>query len=98
MAGDERVKKTLLVNVMFDSTARIMPVAVGYRPHFVIPESEYLMGVEFVNILNKFAFDVSLNAEVNLLYNGVDYSSLSVGTNFDIREGTHIVGCGRVIK
>lgn len=91
------MKENLLVKVIFNCGGRTKPVLAGYRPHFVLPGSGHLMGIEFVDIMDEFAFNFSLNVKVRLMYDGVDYSSLSIGTNFNICEGSHIVGNGTVI-
>ena len=90
----------LLVQVYFIGSSRNnhIPITVGYRPHLAMHYSDYLMGVEFIEFLDTFSFDCSIGAIVEILYVGVDYSSLCVGTEFDIREGRHVVGYGKVIE
>ncbi len=56
------------------------------------------MGVVFIEFIDKAEFDKNIHARVRFLYEKVDYSSLSVGTDFEVREGKHVVGKGTVLE
>lgn len=55
------------------------------------------MGVEFIQSQLQ-EFDLVGTSFIRLVYNGIDYSNLKVGTKFDIIEGANIVGEGEVIS
>lgn len=79
----------MIVQVIFNERV-LKPqfsLTAGYRPHFALPNSEHLMGIEFVEIMGDFVPNKPVMAEVRLMYEGVDYSALLIGTKFDIREG-----------
>ena len=42
-------------------------------------------------------FETETLSDVELLYDGVDYSALTKGSAFEIKEGAHTVGEGIVI-
>ena len=69
----------------------------GYRPHLVIKGTTEYLGIEFYRSQLQ-SFDKYGTASIRLLYDGVDYSALKVGTKFDILEGTKVVGEGEVIE
>lgn len=69
-----------------------------YRPHLVVPPSDEMLGVEFVDGPDEHVVPCrSLYAVARLVYPGVSYASLLPGTKFQIREGVRTVGQGRVI-
>jgi hypothetical protein len=68
----------------------------GYRPHLVIKGTTKYLGIEFYRSQLQ-SFDKYGTASIRLLYDGVDYSALKVGTKFDIFEGRNIVGEGEII-
>ena len=68
----------------------------GYRPHLVIKGTAESLGVEFYRSRLQ-SFDKYGTASIRLLYDGVDYSGLKVGTKFDILEGSNVVGEGEII-
>ena len=55
------------------------------------------MGVEFIQSQLQ-EFDLVGTSFIRLVYNGIDYSNLKVGTKFYIVEGANIVGQGEVIS
>jgi hypothetical protein len=67
-----------------------------YRPHFrVIGGSSELLGVAFMDGPDEPVVPgSSTNATVKCLYPGVGYAELVVGANFEILEGTSVVGRG----
>ncbi|MCA9077539.1 MAG: hypothetical protein KDA93_21115 [Planctomycetaceae bacterium] len=83
-----------------------------YRPHLVVGDPqqrealldesgsllEAYLGVQFLGNGNGLTPGVSHVVTLGLMYYlNVDYSGLSSGTTFTIREGGHIVGYGRVL-
>ena len=70
-----------------------------YRPHFRIGDSEYL-GVQFVDGPdNPIHPGSSSHATVKFVYSpGVNYDALQVGVQFQVLEGSSIVGIGRVTR
>lgn len=69
----------------------------SYRPHLLVEGNEEYLGIEFYRSQLK-SFDKYGTASIRLLYDGVDYSSLTPGTKFKIMEGANIVGEGEVIN
>ena len=69
----------------------------SYRPHLLVEGNEEYLGIEFYRSQLK-SFDKYGTASIRLLYDGVDYSSLTPGTKFKIIEGANIVGEGEVIN
>lgn len=83
------------VTVLFYSDKRkSLPCPFDYKPHFVI-DGNYL-GVQFVEC-DLTEFDKFGTAIVKLVYDDVDYSSLTTNAEFDIVEGAAIVGKGIVV-
>ena len=71
-------------------------VNIGYRPHLALPNSDELLGVQFIDLLDEVITNQPTLAVIETMYD-IDYSSLQVNTIFDIREGQNIVGKG-IIK
>lgn len=71
--------------------------AAGYRPHFSLPGSHYLMGIVFLVFFGDCLLDSPVIAEVETLYDGVDYSALMAGQLVEVREGPGIVGHGVIM-
>lgn len=82
-----------------------------YRPHLVIGDAnqkrvllneksqgtENYLGVTFVAQDAPIEAEQEIQAEIETVYTGVDYSSLRKGATFTIREGGSIVGNGEVL-
>ena len=66
-----------------------------YCPHLVIKGSEQLLGVNFIDG-EDIIFDKSIRANALPVNEDIDYSTLQVGTEFFILEGSTIVGEGLV--
>ncbi len=69
-----------------------------YRPHLVVdgcPKDEYL-GVQFISSSSPIEFNTDIQTTVKLPYNEIDYSPLSSGVTFIIKEGSKTVGTGCV--
>ena len=90
--------RTIKVRVKFYPNKRssFPPLNCGYRPHFVINGDTELLGVEFLKS-DLTEFNQFGGAIVKLLYDTVDYSKLTKGTEFTIVEGSLIVGEGSVL-
>ena len=70
-----------------------------YRPHLVVPPSDQMLGVEFVDGPDESVIPGRpLSAVAKLVYPAVSYASLLPGAKFEIREGFRTVGQGRVIE
>ena len=72
----------------------------GYSPHFrIIGDTEYL-GVQFIEGLHRIINPKEwVIAKVWLMYYpNVNYEKLSEGKEFEILEGTKVVGTGTVIS
>ena len=72
------------------------PFGTAYCPHFVIKGTTEYLGIRFEN-LDEVPFETETLSDVELLYDGVDYSALTNGSAFEIKEGAHTVGEGIVI-
>ncbi len=70
-----------------------------YRPHFRVRDGEYL-GIEFVDGPDDPVLPgTSTYATVRFLYEpNVCYDALVVGAEFDVLEGSRVVGIGRVTR
>lgn len=71
----------------------------GYRPHLRVIGNTELLRVEFVDGPDDLSFGVSTYATAKFLYvPNVSYQLLNIGTNFEIVEGTKVVGRGTVTR
>lgn len=82
-----------------------------YRPHFVVGNpaqkkaivnennigQEVYLGVAFKSQESALKQEHEIEAVVTTIYPEVDYSSLVTGATFTIREGTKVVGNGKVL-
>ena len=86
------------VRVRFHTdTCRLKPpFGTTYRPHFVVKGTTEYLGIQFTK-LDIVPFEEETLGDVDLLYDGVDYSALVKGVTFEIREGSHVVGEGIVV-
>ena len=66
-----------------------------YYPHFVIKGTEEYLGINFIDG-EDVIFDQLIRANALPVNENLDYSSLQVGTEFLILEGSLIVGEGLV--
>ena len=66
-----------------------------YSPHIVIKGTEEQLGINFIDG-EDVIFDNSIRANALPVNEDTDYSSLQVGTEFFILEGSTIVGEGFV--
>lgn len=66
-----------------------------YSPHIVIKGTEEQLGINFIDG-EDVIFDKSIQANALPVNEDVDYSSLQVGTEFLIMEGSLIVGEGLI--
>jgi hypothetical protein len=71
-----------------------------YRPHFRVSPNGDMLGVEFVDGPDgPVSPSIPTFATVRLVYSPkVSYEALRVGAKFEILEGPHIVGHGKVTK
>lgn len=73
------------------------PLLQGYRPHFVVPPREEMLGVEFAYGPSDYQPNEEVAARVICLYEpSVSYDTLIVGADFEIVEGPKVVGIGIV--
>ncbi len=79
---------------------RRLPISLAsYRPHFRVPQHKELLGIEFIDGPEVVQSKNPVLATVRLVYTlEVNYDALSVGINFEILEGTQVVGHGTVIR
>jgi translation elongation factor EF-Tu-like GTPase len=76
----------------------ILATPTMYRPHLVVGDGEYL-GVIFLAAPEFIEPQESFSATLGLVYHpNVDYSALTPGAEFTVREGARVVGRGRVTK
>lgn len=66
-----------------------------YSPHIVIKGTEEQLGINFIDG-EDVIFDQPIRANALPVNEDVDYSSLQVGTEFLIMEGSTIVGAGLI--
>ena len=93
--------RTQLVMKREEDGGRHAPLWENYRPHLVPVGTEDYLGVTVVNLPEEQAVAAGSSAavEFELVYHpNVDYSGLSVGTAFEIREGARVVGTGTVLE
>ena len=95
MVGEERVIQVWVHLFPTDIGGRSTPVNTKYRPHLRTRDDDEYLGVEFVSP-SEIVPGASARADARLPYD-VDYSSLVPGAVFEILEGDHIVGVGRVL-
>ncbi len=89
---------TICCTVTFFSKKRKTPPNLNngkYCPHLVIKGSDQLLGVNFIDG-EDIIFDKSIRANALPVNEDIDYSTLQVGTEFFILEGSTIVGEGLV--
>ena len=89
---------TICCTVTFFSKKRRTPPNLNngkYCPHLVIKGSDQLLGVNFIDG-EDVILDKSIQANALPVNENLDYSSLQVGTEFLIVEGSTIVGEGLV--
>ena len=89
---------TICCSVTFFSKKRSTPPNLNngkYCPHLVVKGSEQLLGVNFIDG-EDVIFDQPIRANALPVNEDLDYSSLQVGTEFLIMEGSLIVGEGLV--
>jgi translation elongation factor EF-Tu-like GTPase len=72
----------------------------NYRPHLIPKGTEDYLGVSVVGIPESEAVlpGSTRTVEFEFMYPTIDYSQLSVGAQFEIREGLKSVGEGIVTK
>ena len=89
---------TICCTVTFFSKKRRTPPNLNngkYCPHLVIKGSEQLLGVNFIDG-EEVIFDKPIRANALPVNEDLDYSSLQVGTEFFILDGSTIIGEGLV--
>ena len=87
---------TIGCTVTFFSKKRRTPPNLNngmYYPHLVIKGSEQLLGVNFIDG-EDVIFDKPIRANALTVNGDLDYSSLQVGTEFFILDGSTIIGVG----
>jgi len=67
-----------------------------YRPHLRVGAGE-MLGVQFVDGPDEVAPGAKAEVVMQLLYPGVDYSSLVPGATFTVLEGPRVVATGIVV-
>ena len=76
-------------------------IQAGYAPHLVVPPDSTFLGVQICEIEEPDrTIHPGTTAKVlfQLMYHPrVDYSALVEGAEFNIHEGSHVVGTGRVL-
>jgi translation elongation factor EF-Tu-like GTPase len=72
---------------------RRTPTVAGYRPHLVLYDQADYLGIKFCDPMNFGINEVSFEC----LYEHIDYSAIEVGSHFTIREGSGIVGIGKIV-
>jgi hypothetical protein len=82
-----------------DQGGRACPLSInGYRPHLRVPPDETMLGVEFVGPDGAVPVGTPVSASAKLVYApDVSYSALQLGAAFEVLEGPHVVGHGRVV-
>ena len=97
------MKKKILTQIVFKSYengGRVqLPTGSGYSPYFVVEGQTQLLAVRFVDFPETGMFEKPCNVEVELLYYAkIDYSGLTDGAKFEVREGTKTLSAGSVLK
>lgn len=89
---------TICCTVTFFTEKRRTPPNLNngkYCPHLVIKGSEQLLGVNFIDG-EDVTFNEPIRANALPVNEDLDYSSLQVGTEFFILDGSTIIGEGLV--
>ena len=89
---------TISCTVTFFSKKRTNPPNLNngkYSPHIVVKGTEEYLEINFIDG-EDVIFDQPIRANALPVNEDADYSSLQVGTEFFIMEGTVIVGAGLV--
>ncbi|KAM3094945.1 hypothetical protein ACKFKF_26180 [Phormidesmis sp. 146-12] len=77
---------------------------VGYAPHLVVPPDSTYLGVRVFEIEDSDGYRVVYPGRTAkilfqlMYYPRVDYSAFVKDAKFNIQEGPHIVGTGRVLE
>lgn len=86
-------------NQFYEACGRHNPTFQGYRTHVIVtPNSKLepeLLGVQFNTDM---IFGLNPRVEIEPLFEGVDYSSLTKDQAFCIVEGRHQVGIGVILE
>jgi hypothetical protein len=82
----------------------------AYRPHLLVGDpsdrtptpsgsalADAYLGVEFRGSKGEIAPGQSIEVELVLLYDGINYGALVPGATFTVREGPTVVGYGAVV-
>lgn len=69
----------------------------SYRPHIVVDGESAYLGVHFVGGTETTAGETGRFSFIEL-FPDVDYSSLTAGVKFTVREGSNIVGNGVILE
>ena len=98
MSGDSAAGTVRARIVLFPTMdgGRAGPIHDGYRPHVTVSDGE-MLGVT-VRMVNDASISPGDDGEVTLvlMYPEVDYSPLTSGAEFTIREGHRGIGAGKV--
>lgn len=85
-----------MVKVMFYKNVRKTFPSCLYRPHFIVSGTDEYLGIIFTKLdiasLGEYTIGI-----IEFLYEGVNYSKLTSGANFLIKEGSSEVGKGFVL-
>ncbi|OCQ23763.1 hypothetical protein A7985_07435 [Pseudoalteromonas luteoviolacea] len=74
-----------------------MPVGAGYSPHIVFSGTEDYLAVHVLEVPKDTQQGQEFIGTIELMYpEGVDYSAFSNGAEFELLEGSRIVGSGKV--
>jgi hypothetical protein len=75
------------------------PSLPGFMPHFVVPPSNEMLGITFIDGPVDILPNDDAMATVRCLYEPmVSYDGLRVGTQFQIVEGPKLIGSGTVLN
>jgi len=84
----------------YDEGGRKHPPSLpDFMPHFVVPPSNEMLGIAFIDGPVDMLPNEEVTARVRCLYEPmVSYDALRIGTRFQIVEGPKLIGSGIVLN
>jgi hypothetical protein len=80
------------------TSSPVVHPAGAYAPHLLVPPKNEYLGVRVVDSDGDLGKADAQSVTWELLYSGVDYSALAPGAQFNIVEGSTVVGTGTVVR
>lgn len=82
-----------------DDGGRKTPAFSGYRPHVKFPFSEMLTSGQQIFIDKSIVYPgETIIAEISIISTEPFLNKLNIGLDFEFREGSRIIGTGKILK